>query len=496
MQRTFRGVIGGSRDLCRASRITRTFHMPVLDSRLRAAVLFISAFVMAVGGAAQQEQPAPPLPLPPQQQEARLAEPADKIAVKEEVDDQQLHELLSRLLPKYPGVARANVTVQNGIVELEGQVTDDDVKTNVTQFVRRVEGTRLVINRMQTDDEVLTAWQSLVRSLQSYGQVISRNWLRWIVGMLIAAAGVVLAKLSTPLLNFLLRLLMQRELLRNLMASIIKSGIVLGGILLSLSFLRLTELVLSIAGVAGIVGLTLGFAFRDIGENLIASLFLGLRRPFGMGDVITVAGHTGVVQGMNMRATVLVTFDGNYVRIPNGKVFKEIVINRTSNQQYRTDLELVIPYDTSVKEVTDAVVDAMISHPAVDARPAPQLLIDRLGIEGVFVHAFYWHSAKLNPVPVKGEVLLRMKVALQKLKTKPPVPELQLLLPATSAVSEPNPQAVGEEAHDAVAKDEELSRNAASENEISTEKTMGVTRTAEPCMQEGANLLKDAELIP
>ena len=65
--------------------------------------------------------------------------------------------------------------------------------------------------------------------------------------------------------------------------------------LLALSVLNLTKAVLSILGVASIVGLAIGFAFRDIAENFIASVLLGMRRPFRLGDYITVAGHAGVV---------------------------------------------------------------------------------------------------------------------------------------------------------------------------------------------------------
>ena len=59
--------------------------------------------------------------------------------------------------------------------------------------------------------------------------------------------------------------------------------------------LGLTRVVLSIVGVASIVGLAVGFAFRDITENFIASVLLGVRRPFQIGDVITVAGQAGGV---------------------------------------------------------------------------------------------------------------------------------------------------------------------------------------------------------
>ena len=70
------------------------------------------------------------------------------------------------------------------------------------------------------------------------------------------------------------------------------------GALVALAELNLTHLVLSILGVAGMVGLAVGFAFRDITENFIASILLGTWRPFRIGDYIEVAGQASVVKSL------------------------------------------------------------------------------------------------------------------------------------------------------------------------------------------------------
>lgn len=111
--------------------------------------------------------PKTPQAQPPQQQtdkglaaptadnpEATAAEAAGPIAIAAEVSDQALQERLGRLLAKYPGVRKVQVTVEDGVVTLAGHVADKLVRDRMREFVRRVEGVNLVLNRTKTDAQV------------------------------------------------------------------------------------------------------------------------------------------------------------------------------------------------------------------------------------------------------------------------------------------------------------------------------------------------------
>ena len=138
-------------------------------------------------------------------------------------------------------------------------------------------------------------------------------------------------------------------LLRSVVGSFLSSLFVIGGLLAALSALDLTQVVLSILGLSAVVGLAVGFAFRDITENFIASVLLGMRRPFQIGDYVTVAGQSGVVKSLNTRATVLVTLEGRHVRIPNSVIFKEIMVNSTASPSFRNSFDVTIPIEASTR---------------------------------------------------------------------------------------------------------------------------------------------------
>ncbi|MCB0234993.1 MAG: mechanosensitive ion channel, partial [Anaerolineae bacterium] len=70
----------------------------------------------------------------------------------------------------------------------------------------------------------------------------------------------------------------------------------------------------------GILAFTIGFALQDISKNFVAGILLLWQQPFNIGDVISVAGFTGKVSDVSIRATEMRTFDGLQVLIPNSEV--------------------------------------------------------------------------------------------------------------------------------------------------------------------------------
>ena len=88
------------------------------------------------------------------------------------------------------------------------------------------------------------------------------------------------------------------------------------GVYFILQVAGLTRLALTVLGGTGLAGIIIGFAFRDIAENFLASLLLSVRNPFRGGDLVEVAGQTGIVLNLNTRSTILLTLDGSHVQIP------------------------------------------------------------------------------------------------------------------------------------------------------------------------------------
>ena len=128
------------------------------------AVVTGLVIVLTVGNVVQAQIPGLPTSGPP----AGASKEAPKksvvtaegpIKVKENMSDHTIQQFLTKFLPKYPGVISVDVAVDDGVVSLDGRVDDDDSRDEITGVVTRVEGVRVVMNQMKTDEEVMTAWQ-------------------------------------------------------------------------------------------------------------------------------------------------------------------------------------------------------------------------------------------------------------------------------------------------------------------------------------------------
>jgi small-conductance mechanosensitive channel len=339
------------------------------------------------------------------------------ITVGKRVPDADIDRILTELLKDYPGVypESVDVTVKDGIVTLAGHVDDDDTLDEVTAFAGKVEGVRLVLNKMKTDAEVLTGRQMAAKVMGEYGGVLQKYWLLAIFAILFVLGFGVLARFFGRSSEKLLSPFIVNPLLRSVVGSIISSLIVATGILLGLSILNLTHAVISVLGLAGVAGLALGFAFRDIAENFIASMLLGVRRPFQIGDFITVAGKSGSVLSLNTRATLLITPEGNHVQIPNSVIYKEVLVNSSATPSTMGTLELLIPYEASTAEAVEAVNDALQSTEGLLQEPTPRSLVCALETGGVRLRSTYWMPTKgIDADKLQSDLRLKVKVALQK----------------------------------------------------------------------------------
>jgi small conductance mechanosensitive channel len=474
--------------------------MAMLRSRLRIAVNGIVAGLLVVllaGGVVRGQIPGLPVPGP---QAGAAQEPPKKsvvstegpIKVKENISDRAIQQFLAKFLPKYPGVIEAHVAVDDGVVTLEGRVDDDDSQNEITSVVTRVEGVRVVMNRMKTDEDVMTAWQFGAREAGAVAHYLGRKWLLIVLALIVVAISAFAARVFAEHSETLLSPFVSNTLLRSVAGSLISTFVVLGGLLLALAALRLTHVVLSILGLSAVVGLAVGFAFRDITENFIASVLLGVRRPFQIGDYVTVSGQSGVVKSLNTRATVLVTLEGNHVRIPNAVIFKEIMVNATASPSFRNSFDVVIPYEASTATAIDAMSGALRGLKGALVDPPPRTLVEALEPGGVRLRAYFWTPTRgVDWFQLMSDAKLKAKVALQTAGViAPAAPPNKSATSAATPAGEnghDGPSVVASQAHENLKRDTRKAAAAGNGQHAPVERVLHQPETR--VSEEGTNLL-------
>jgi small conductance mechanosensitive channel len=157
--------------------------------------------------------------------------------------------------------------------------------------------------------------------------------------------------------------------------------------------LILNELGINITAIAvslGIVGIAVGFAARDTISNFISGLFVLGDKSFKVGDIIEISDQKGKVTIMGFRVTKLVTPDNNIITIPNSNFSKNVFINHTLLEGKRVDLDVNIPYNVKVEEISESFEELTSGFKWALDVPKANVIINELSDTGIKATLSVW----------------------------------------------------------------------------------------------------------
>ena len=167
-----------------------------------------------------------------------------------------------------------------------------------------------------------------------------------------------------------------------------------------------------IAGL-GVSSVAIGFAFKDILQNWLAGLLILFRQPFEVNDQIEVKGYEGTVRRIETRATLIETYDGQRVVIPNSDIYTNAIVVRTAHEKRRSQYDIGIGYGDDIDEACEVIRKAVASVADVEKDPAPEALPWELAASWVSIRARWWtHSRRVDVVHVHAAVIAAVKKAL------------------------------------------------------------------------------------
>ena len=155
-----------------------------------------------------------------------------------------------------------------------------------------------------------------------------------------------------------LKVRMHDRLLATFIARLIKSVLIIIGVLIMFKIIGLDGIAQSMLAGAGISAFVIGFALKDIGENFLAGILLAFKRPFSIGDIIESNGVKGEVINLNLRDTE-VKSDSKIIYIPNALLIKNTLINYNSAgfllQTFTVGLEFGSDYNHAIALVKEVL---------------------------------------------------------------------------------------------------------------------------------------------
>jgi small conductance mechanosensitive channel len=242
-----------------------------------------------------------------------------------------------------------------------------------------------------------TWWESFVENLPSL-----------VAGLLIFLFSLYLAHLLSKTTKRVMERRADDEELAILIPRLVRWTVIGLGIVLALE--QAGQDVTALLTGLGILGFTVGFALQDISANLVSGILLLFEQPFEIEDSIEVAGYSGTVKQVNLRATELLTWDGLKVLIPNREVFTNTLTNFTQITQRRIGLNVGIGYENDLKQVEAIALAAIRALPGIKEDPAPFFMINSFGDSAINSTVYYWYDTKdltLSDMTNEGAVALK-----------------------------------------------------------------------------------------
>jgi small-conductance mechanosensitive channel len=175
----------------------------------------------------------------------------------------------------------------------------------------------------------------------------------------------------------------------------------------------------------GIGSIAIGFAFKDILQNWFAGLLILLRLPFRRGDQISVEGVEGTVQRIEPRATVIRTYDGRDIVIPNTTIFTNMVTVNTSQPHRRVEIDLTVGYNYDVRTITSIIRAALDQIDEILKDPEPQIMCWDLGSTSLGIKIRWWIKSEQSQQTIsRARAVQAIKEAFEVNDIDPTDPQL------------------------------------------------------------------------
>lgn len=237
-----------------------------------------------------------------------------------------------------------------------------------------------------------------------------------IVGVLIFTAFYILGKQIRKWVSRPVHKISHSSSMAELLLSAAFVAIVALGLFIALSVMQLDKAVTSLLAGAGILGLAIGFAFQDIAANLVSGVMMAFIKPMKIGDVIESNDYLGTVIDINLRSSIIRTFQGQQVHIPNKDIFTKPLKNFSTEGYRRVDLECGISYGDDLEKVKRVVVEAIASIDYLEHGRGISFYYTSFGDSSINFVVRYWIEYHKQPdfLQAQSDGIMKIKQAFDQ----------------------------------------------------------------------------------
>ncbi len=206
-----------------------------------------------------------------------------------------------------------------------------------------------------------------------------------------------------------------RSSLGEVASALVKWALVLTGVMLAITIVVPSVRPGDLLAGLGVGSVAIGFAFKDILQNLLAGILILLRQPFAVGDEIVSGNHEGLVEKIETRATFLRTYDGRRVVIPNSQIYTDTVVVKTAFERIRSEYDVGVGCSDDWTLAKRVMIEAAASCEGVLGDPAPEAIPIAIADFSNNIRLRWWTASdRASVIHTFGRVIEAVAGALDK----------------------------------------------------------------------------------
>lgn len=256
--------------------------------------------------------------------------------------------------------------------------------------------------------------QSIIEKLDTWLDGIIRALPNIVVGIAVLIAFVYISRWLGRLVKRILKN-KGRDNFGDLLGSFTRYVVMIGGIALALTIMAPNLSPADLIAGMGVSSVAIGFAFQDILQNWLAGILILLRQPFEIGDQIIVNNYEGTVEKIKTRATIIKTYDGQRVVIPNNTVYNTSVVVKTAHEYIRSQYDIGLGYDEDYMKAMEILKQTIEKIDGVTSDKPVETLVWDQADSWLTIRVRWWtKSDRASVVHVWSKVILETQKAMNE----------------------------------------------------------------------------------
>lgn len=184
-----------------------------------------------------------------------------------------------------------------------------------------------------------------------------------------------------------------------------------------------------IAIVLGALGVGIGFGLQSLVNNLVSGLVIAFEKPLNLEDEVEVAGKSGTVKSIGFRSSVITTFDGAEIVMPNGDLLNSHLVNWSSGgSKRRTSVIVHIAHGANLQQIQKGILDLLEADDRILKHPEPSVFFKDISPEALEMQVFYWSRQTKQLAEIKSDVIVAINQLFIKNNIQIPYPKQEVFM--------------------------------------------------------------------